>query len=114
MGCYEYDSEPWVDNDDPFLPQPESTILLQNYPNPFNPTTTISYQIPKSGSVKLEVYNLKGQLVKTLIDDTQNSGIHGIIWNGTDSHNRNVASGVYLYRLSSINNVQTKRMLLMK
>ena len=114
MGCFEYGSEPWVDNDDPFLPQPEGCILYQNYPNPFNPATTITYQLPESGKVRLDVYNLKGQMVKTLIDSTQVSGMHSIEWNGTDTENRSVASGVYLYRLSSLNNVQTKRMLLMK
>jgi len=93
---------------------PLEFALNQNYPNPFNPTTTISYQLPESGKVRLDVYNLKGQLVKTLIDGTQVSGLHSIVWNGTDTKNRSVASGVYLYRLSSQHNVQTKRMLLMK
>ena len=93
---------------------PPKFALNQNYPNPFNPATTISYQLPESGKVRLDVYNLKGQLVKTLIDGTQVSGMHSIVWNGTDTKNRSVASGVYLYRLSSLNNVQTKRMLLMK
>jgi hypothetical protein len=114
MGCFEYGSEPWVSADDPVIPQPEEITLYQNYPNPFNPATTISYQLPESGKVRLEIYNLKGQLVKTLVDGTQVSGLHSIVWNGTDSQNRKVASGVYLYRLSSLNNVQTKRMLLMK
>ncbi|GAB1366845.1 hypothetical protein MASR1M36_17160 [Candidatus Cloacimonadaceae bacterium] len=93
---------------------PLEFALNQNYPNPFNPTTTISYQLPESGKVRLDVYNLKGQLVKTLIDGTQVSGLHSVVWNGTDTKNRSVASGVYLYRLSSQHNVQTKRMLLMK
>jgi len=93
---------------------PLEFALNQNYPNPFNPTTTISYQLPESGKVRLDVYNPKGQLVKTLIDGTQVSGLHSIVWNGTDTKNRSVASGVYLYRLSSQHNVQTKRMLLMK
>jgi len=93
---------------------PLEFALNQNYPNPFNPTTTISYQLPESGKVRLDIYNLKGQLVKTLIDGSQDSGLHSIVWNGTDRHNRSVASGVYLYRLSSLNKVQTKRMLLMK
>lgn len=93
---------------------PPDFSLSQNYPNPFNPSTTISYQLPKSSSVKLEVYNLKGQKVKTLVDANQVAGYHNVIWNGTDTSNRNVASGVYLYRLSNPSKTISKRMLLMK
>jgi hypothetical protein len=88
--------------------------LNQNYPNPFNPSTKISYQLPESGSVKLEIYNLKGQRVKTLVNESQESGYHSVNWNGTDEKGRSVASGVYFYRLSSPAKTSSKRMLLMK
>jgi flagellar hook assembly protein FlgD len=93
---------------------PPDFSLSQNYPNPFNPSTTISYQLPETGGVKLEIYNLKGQRVKTLINTNQEAGYHSVIWNGTDTNNRNVASGVYFYRLSNPTKTISKRMLLMK
>ena len=88
--------------------------LGQNYPNPFNPSTTLSYTLPGSASVHLDIYNLKGQLVKTLVDSTLEAGHHSAVWNGKDMNNRNVASGVYLYRLSCPDKTITKKMLLMK
>ena len=114
MGCFEFDSRPWVSNDDPVLPEPVQLTLLQNYPNPFNPTTTISYFLPEAAKIQLDVYNLKGQLVKTLVNVDQAAGKHHAIWDGKDSNNHKVASGVYLYRLSSPSKSLTKRMLLMK
>ncbi|MDD4309129.1 MAG: T9SS type A sorting domain-containing protein [Candidatus Cloacimonetes bacterium] len=93
---------------------PPVFALNQNYPNPFNPTTTISYQLPASGIVELEVYNLKGQLVKTLVKTNQRAGSYSVVWNGTDANNCNVASGVYFYRLSNPARTSSKRMLLMK
>ncbi|MFA7214303.1 MAG: T9SS type A sorting domain-containing protein [Candidatus Cloacimonadaceae bacterium] len=93
---------------------PPEFSLRQNYPNPFNPSTTISYWLPETARVRLDIYNLKGQLVKTLIDSEMAAGLHSVVWNGKDSNNQAVASGVYFYRISSPNNTQTKRMLLMK
>jgi len=88
--------------------------LSQNYPNPFNPTTTISYQLPESGCVRLVVYNLRGQIIKILVEGNQESGFHSVVWNGTDINNHTVASGVYFYRLSSTTKTSSKRMLLLK
>lgn len=93
---------------------PPEFSLSQNYPNPFNPSTTISYQLPESGNIRLEIYNLKGQLVQTLVEANQEAGAHSVIWNGTDANNRGVASGVYFYRLSSPSKTSSKRMLLIK
>ncbi len=87
---------------------------VSNYPNPFNPETTISFNLKNSGNVKLSVYNIKGQLVKTLVNDQLDSGNHSIIWNGKDSNSTDVSSGVYFYRLNSGNTVVTKKMVLMK
>lgn len=102
-----------VDNDNNDS-EPLTLNLLQNYPNPFNPETTIAFNVPTSGLVKLEVYNLKGQKVKTLINDNLISGNHSIVWNGRDNDNKQVASGVYFYRLKSGGNSQTNKMILMK
>ncbi len=93
---------------------PPELALGQNYPNPFNPSTTISYSLPTSGLVRLDIYNVRGQLVRTLIDAEQDSGYHSVVWNGTDKSGQNVASGIYFYRLSSPGEALGKRMLLMK
>jgi len=93
---------------------PPAQMLSQNYPNPFNPSTTIRFNLPNSGNVKLSVYNIKGQLVKTLIDEFMPKNTHEIVWHGTDQNNRSVASGVYFYRLTANGRSETKKMLLMK
>ena len=85
-----------------------------NYPNPFNPETTISYNLPSESYVTLEIYNLKGQLVKKLLSETQSSGKHSIVWNGCDQNGREVASGFYFYRITTKNNQLTRKILLMK
>ncbi len=91
------------------------TITMdQNTPNPFNPTTTISYSIPKDDKVVLKVYNIKGQLVKTLVNDHLEAGTHNAIWNGNDETEKRVSSGVYLYRLESGGRAIVKKMLLLK
>jgi hypothetical protein len=93
---------------------PQQFSLRQNYPNPFNPTTTIAYSLPEASKVRLDIYNVKGQLVKTLINGDMSAGMHSVVWDGRDSNNTAVASGVYFYRVSSPKATQTKRMLLMK
>ena len=65
-------------------PIPEDFGLAQNMPNPFNPSTTISYEVPESGAVKLVVYNLLGQQVRTLVNDTIEAGFHSVVWDGAD------------------------------
>jgi len=88
--------------------------LYNNYPNPFNPETNISFDIPCDSDVKLEIYNIKGQKVKTLADKRLSAGSHSIVWNGTNSNNKSVASGVYFYKLRSDNKELTKKMVLLK
>lgn len=88
---------------------PSSFTLEQNYPNPFNPETTIRYSIPKSGNVSLKVYNTLGQLVSTLVDGYQQQGSYKVKFNAV-----NLASGVYLYKLTTGNFSVSKKLLLMK
>lgn len=83
--------------------------LPQNYPNPFNPTTNIEYTIPEKSQVTLKIYDILGKEVTTLVDKVQEAGTYVSVWNAS-----NVSSGVYFYRLTSGNNVQTKRMILSK
>ncbi len=88
--------------------------LEQNHPNPFNPVTTIRFTMPASGQVKVAVYDANGRLVKTLLDEVRSSGPNAVEWDGTNSAGRSVGSGVYFYRLSAGNLVQTRKMTLLK
>jgi hypothetical protein len=91
-----------------------TTALTGNYPNPFNPVTNIAYSIQEAGNVTLEVYNLRGQLVKTLVNDVRESGDHTATWTGKDDSGKSVASGVYFYKMKASNYTSTKKMILMK
>ena len=96
---------------------PETLALLANYPNPFNPSTVIEYAVPvqEAGAVvRLEVFNLLGQRVRVLVDAPHAPGLHRITWDGSDATGAQVASGVYLYRLSVSGHRQVRRMLLVK
>ncbi len=93
---------------------PEGYALSQNYPNPFNPTTQIAYSLGQSGHVSLQIFNIRGQLIKTLVEDMMPAGDHTIEWNATNDSGDRVASGVYLYRLQAGEVVQSKKMTLVK
>jgi hypothetical protein len=93
---------------------PESYGLDQNHPNPFNPSTTINYQMPEEAQVKLVIYNLLGQQIKTLVNERVEAGFHKIVWDGTDEIGRQVASGVYVYRMDAGSFHHTRRMMLVK
>jgi len=87
--------------------------LKQNYPNPFNPSTTISYTAP-GGHVRLDIYNMLGQKIKTLVDQTVIAGSYNVKWDGTDFNNHPVPSGVYFYRLETDAGVKERKMMLQK
>lgn len=89
-------------------------MLNANFPNPFNPETTISFDMPKTGNARLDIYNVKGQIVKTLFNGTAPYGKTSLVWNGTDNNAQNVTSGIYFYRLSTDQNSETRKMMLMK
>lgn len=93
---------------------PLKNALLGNYPNPFNPSTTISYSLKSSAPVLLDIYNLKGQKVKTLINGNQPEGKHTAVWDGHDDRGNDVGSGVYLYQLKVNKSSFQQRMLLLK
>ncbi len=94
--------------------QPGSFALAQNVPNPFNPTTSINFTVPSTGDAKLVVYNTAGQLVRTLVDGNIEAGAHEVTWNGKDDMGRNVASGVYMYRLTTGERQLVRRMVLVR
>lgn len=89
-----------------------ATALNGNYPNPFNPETVISYSIKDAGPVRLDIYNLKGQLVQTLVNADQATGHYQIVWNGKDYSGRTCSSGVYYYKLSAPGYQHTRKMVL--
>jgi len=89
--------------------------LSQNYPNPFNPSTTIQFSVPNETPVRLEVFNTLGQRVKTLIaDEVVSAGSYTVEWHGVDQYNRTVPSGVYIYRITAGDFVESKRMMFLK
>jgi tetratricopeptide (TPR) repeat protein len=92
-----------IDKPEDKVPEnPASYSLLQNYPNPFNPSTTISYNLPRTSAVEIEIYDILGNAVKTFTISSQSAGRQNIIWNGTNSNNRQVASGIYLYHFKAV------------
>jgi hypothetical protein len=93
---------------------PPQTRLGANFPNPFNPSTTISFSLKESSSVKLSVYNLKGQLVANIADGNYAAGTHQIHWNGKDTQGKAVSSGVYIYRMRTPDYQHVRRMILSK
>ncbi len=93
---------------------PDKYELYQNYPNPFNPNTEIGFALPEASHVKLDIYNIAGQRVTTLVDALLEAKNYLIEWNGTGADGQPVASGVYLYRLDAGSFVETKKMMLLK
>ncbi len=93
---------------------PLSFAIKQNYPNPFNPATRIEYSLPHRSQVTIEVFNLLGQKVRSLVESEQPAGLHTLRWDGTDDGGQVVSTGVYLYRFRAGDYVETRKMLLLK
>jgi hypothetical protein len=93
---------------------PAITKLKGNYPNPFNPETTINFSLNEAGPVELAIYNIKGQKIKTLVNETLPAQNYNIVWNGRDDNNQQVSSGVYFYRMNTSTYTSTRKMILMK
>jgi len=93
---------------------PTAFVLQQNYPNPFNPITTIAYSIPKSSHVKLEIYNLMGAKIKTLVSAQMDPGQHTVQWDTRDEYGSSVSGGMYLYRMQAGSYVEVRKMLLIR
>ena len=103
-----------VEEDGSVRSVPESYSLRQNYPNPFNTSTTIEFHIPRSSSVSLDVFNILGQRIRTLVNGDCEAGDYSLQWDGRDGRGLGVATGVYFYRLQAGDFVETKRMLFLK
>jgi hypothetical protein len=108
QGVFEY-----VGNKD-FTQVMEQNVSLHNYPNPFNPTTNILFNVAQEGNVDIKVYNIKGQVVKSLLNENRNIGSHRIVWNGDNNSGSKVASGIYFIRMKQANNSFTRKILLTK
>jgi hypothetical protein len=99
---------------------PTVFALYQNMPNPFNPTTTIKYDIPyrtglqNSHFTRLEIYNIRGQLIRTLVNEVKKPGYYSAIWDGRSDMGKGIASGVYIYRITAGNYVKERKMLLVR
>jgi len=93
---------------------PSTYSLTQNFPNPFNPTTTIEYSIPTAGNVSLVVYNVAGQKVRTLVNNTQSASFYKVVWDGKNDNGMTVGTGTYFYKLVSGNYSKIVKMTLMK
>ena len=93
---------------------PETFALHQNYPNPFNPVTTLRYDLPENAMINITIYDMLGREVKTLINQTQDSGFKSVIWDATNDYGKPVSAGVYLYQIQAGEFVQTKKMVLLK
>lgn len=109
----------WVDDvritaDVTSTPRGARLALDQNAPNPFNPNTTIAFSLPRQGAVTLQVFDVRGRLVRTLVDESRGAGEHRVVWDGTDDGGRAAASGVYLYRLNADGQVLQNKMTLVK
>tara|TARA_B100000959_G_scaffold122167_4_gene128276 strand:- start:4292 stop:4657 length:366 start_codon:yes stop_codon:yes gene_type:complete len=100
--------------DEPVL-LPEEYALHQNHPNPFNPVTTIRYDLPQAGDVKLTIYDMLGREMKVLVSQQGMSpGSHTVVWDGTDRLGQPAAAGVYIYQLKSGDFINTKKLVLLK
>lgn len=93
---------------------PAKFELLQNYPNPFNPSTSISFSLNKQDNVEISIYDVKGELVSTLLNETKNPGFHEVEWNGLNSHGKRQSSGVYFYEIKTGSERAVKKMMMLK
>ena len=128
----DYDGEIVITSNDPFLPEtvidisaigdgngvPDAPKLVTqlggNYPNPFNPETTVAFSLAEESDVSIEIYNIKGQKVKTLVNEKLDKGEYYLVWKGKDNHNKQVGSGVYFYKMRAGRYTATKKMILLK
>jgi flagellar hook assembly protein FlgD len=93
---------------------PTEFALNQNYPNPFNPSTLIKFSVPQTSPVRITVYNMLGQQVRTLFSGVMEAGTQTLTFDGKDQSGRTLSSGTYIYRMSAGTFVETKKMMLMK
>jgi len=112
LAYFQVPNDTWIESG---VDTPEAgKFFASNYPNPFNPTTEIKFNMPKAGHMSLKVYNVRGELVKTLINESLAQGEGHVMWDGTNSQGSNVSSGVYFYEARTAGNVVVNKMALVK
>jgi hypothetical protein len=112
---YPYLTSNTVGMDDNITPTNKKALVLNDaYPNPFNPVTNISFELLSPEKIKINIYNIKGQLVKSLVDGLYDTGKHNIAWDGKDNLGKACGTGTYLYKIRSSKYSQTKKMMLLK
>ena len=94
--------------------QPETFSLANNHPNPFNASTRITFRVPQSSQVELKIFNVRGQEVKSLLDKSVGAGSYTLLWDGTDSRGRAVASGIYFCHMKADAFQKSMKMLLLR
>jgi len=104
----------WVLSVDEEMGIPDVFALHQNYPNPFNPVTTIRFDVPQENHIRMDIYNILGQRVRTLVNSDMQAGYHTIRWNGTNDMGKPLSSGMYIYRIHSSEFTSVKKLVLMK
>ncbi|MFQ5865304.1 MAG: FlgD immunoglobulin-like domain containing protein, partial [bacterium] len=117
MWVFNYPFEPTsVTPEETNSPIPKSFLLSQNYPNPFNPSTTMDYTIPEGDAVAvhLNIYDLRGRLVRALVDEDKQPGRYTVRWDGRDDQGKVVSSGLYFYRVEVGGFRSTKKMMLVR
>ena len=102
----------WMDIDIGYLPM--IYRLHQNYPNPFNPTTQIKYDLPEDGLVTINIYDVMGRSIKTLVNDNQSAGYRSVRWDATNNYGEAISAGMYIYVIQAGTFRQTKKMVLLK
>ena len=93
---------------------PDDILLMQNYPNPFNPTTTIKYELPKSGMVTLTVYDVLGREIKQLVNSYKEQGKYSVVWNAINNNGQLISNGIYIYQLRAGQKVINRKMIFLK
>ena len=102
------------DHDKTIQSSPEQLSLYANYPNPFNSSTRIEYDLPQTSRVSIKIFNMQGQLVHTLVNQTKASGHHSAIWDGRSDKGNIVSSGIYIYQIQINNQIKNRKLLLPK
>ncbi|UCD64186.1 MAG: T9SS type A sorting domain-containing protein [Candidatus Zixiibacteriota bacterium] len=103
-----------IEDEPPAAQLPQGYLLSQNYPNPFNPSTTIRFTLPRRSDVKIDIFNILGQRIVTILDEARPAGQHSVVWDGTDENNRPVSTGLYFYRIKAGDYTDSKKMLMLK
>lgn len=112
IGCYEYGAPIYAVDEE--IPETNIASLIMNYPNPFTQETQIKFYLPASQECMIDIYNIKGQKIKTLIKQDIQAGYHSVRWDGRDNQNREVANGIYFYVLKTEEQREVKKLVLMR